>query len=255
MDDLKSRVPSYLSKQDKVHKEKRKELEDLKAELLEYKKGVSDIFSDSKVTDYNVAISKLSREYQSVILSRFLDLEDSTKAVAYFLSKVYGVSYNVHEFLTTLYKPVYPSFLNPNYNKPEAYDYNICFLATDDKVDDAYNELSSRFNVSDVNDFDSCYRVKDGLRQVSDNYILLAYYKGSMKDKKIEYTYNNFVSVSDVPDLIVISQLCDERFACILDFIDKVIEYKLDNFGKNISFDDMKKIADSFDVKTLKKNF
>ena len=253
MDDLKRRIPSYLSKQDRVHKEKRKELEALKTELLEYKKSVKDVFSDSKVTDYNVAINKLSREYQSIILSRFLNLEDSAKAVAYFLSKVYGVNYGVYEFSTTLYKPVYPSILNPNYNKPEAYDYNLCFLATDDKVDSAYNELSLRFKVRDVDNYEDYYRLSAGLRKVSDNYILLAYYKGPMKGKKIDYTYNNFVSVSDVPDLIIVSQLCDERFACILDFIDKVVEYKLDNFDKGVSFHDMKRIADEFDVKTLKK--
>lgn len=254
MEDLKNRKPGYLVKQDLVYKKKRRELQSLRDELSAYRASFKNSsYTDDVVQSYNIAINKLSREYYSIVLSRFLYLDDSSKAIAYFLSKVYGVHYGVYEFPTTFYEPVYPSILDSSYNEPRPLEYNICFLSSDDKVVNAFKELNYRFKVKDSSSYDSYYRLIDGLKCSSDNYILLAYYKGSKKGKKIEYTYNNFVGVSEIPDTFIVSQLCDERYSCILDYIDKVIEYKLDSFNMNISFDDMIKIADNFDVKTLKK--
>ena len=248
-----NRESAYLLKQDEVYSKKRKELELLRKELDDYRKSLSNGLVDSKVAQYNLDISKLSRLYYSVLLSRFLDLNDSSMAIAYFISSVTGKRYDVYEYETILYEPTYPSIMKKNYSRPKPIRYNICFLASSDSVDKAYSELNNKFMVRNVNSYDSYYKVKDGLRDVSDNYILLAYYKGSMKGKRIEYPYDNFVSVNNEPDSFIVSQLKDKRFSYILDFIDKVIEYKLDSPDLSVTLSDMKMIADSMDGKILKK--
>ena len=132
---LMNREPRYLLKQNEVYNKKRKELELLRKELDDYRKSLGDGLVNSKVAQYNLDISKLSRLYYSVLLSRFLDLVDSSMAIAYFISGVTGKRYDVYEYETTLYEPVYPSFLKSNYSRPKPIRYNICFLAPSDSVE------------------------------------------------------------------------------------------------------------------------
>lgn len=249
----KDRIPSYLEKQNKLYREKKHELEDLKEELKKYKssKPKENRFNeipDEKELDYNKRIKELSKEYYSVLLSRYLDLDISTQALAYLLSKVEQQEYIVKEFKTKLYRPTYPSYSNPQYCEPEEFTYNICYLVKETNEEEAKQELEKKYTKKE-----DYFKVNKYLKIPSENYIQIAYYKGNKQGKRIEYTYNNCVSITDIPDTFIVSSLCDERYEYIIDYIEKIIEHKLEQPKGQITLEEMKQIADEF-VKNKQKS-
>lgn len=237
------RIPSYLEKLDMVYKEKEVELQKLGLELdgLYMKRDLikKDAELENLIKLLEGKYKELSKEYHSVLISRFLDFDDSVNAIAYLISLIEEKHYKVGEYRTKLYYPPYSSKRKSDY-----YDYRICYLVSDDKQDLAREELDRRFLI-DSDNLDRCYERVNELNIPSDNYIQIAYYKGDFA-KKIDYTYKNFAKVKGEQDTFIISQLCDWRYSYILDYIDSVIEYKLGKKDLIVTREEMIMLADTF---------
>ena len=239
----------YLEKQDKVYREKEMQLKKLGEKIELLKEKIVDSKTEKQYREELMRLTeqydKIKKSYHSILLARFLDFDDSVYAIAYLIEKIEGKTYSVKEFSTKLYQPTYPIPSKPNYSIPKEYDYKICYLVTEEKEEEALQELKSRFTISDINNEDNYYNIIEGLRNPSENYIQIAYYKKN-NPKKIDFTFNNFACAKAEQDTFIISQLCDERYAYILDYVEMLIEHRLDDDNLQISLDEMLAIADNY---------
>ena len=219
------RKPLFQEKQKEVYSE-------YQNEKVNLQKG----FEDSK-KKYEEKIQELKKIQQSILNIQYVSLKDSQEAIARLISLIEEKDYVVKEFTTKLYYPKY--YMKNLISKHHGEDYYIHYAVDKDKEHEAERDLRERFEPM-------AWELNDRYLSIpSDNYIQLAYYKDT-DVKKIYYTNRNVFDVNTYPNFGLESKICDERYHYILDYMDSVVKYKLDQKDFNISLDEMKILAYSF---------
>lgn len=183
-----------------------------------------------------INIKKLEKRRLNNI--EYLNSNDSIQAIEYLVNQIEEENY---------YKVMIPIKYNGKYltKMGESYIINnfYVFGLTKDKekVEIKPNEIYT----------------EDELNNQYDNFLKLYHYNKNFGDIHINVNYlsNNYNAYCNNMSSNVDSYICDERFSYIKDYIEKVIEYRLDKKEYKINLDDMIKIADIFivDYKNAKK--
>ena len=191
--------------------------------------------------EYDKKIQALETEKENIRKASYLDKDISFQVIAYLVSQIEKVSYHYVESKITLYQTVFHR--NLTYASPVA--YKLAYLVQDGKETLAYEEINKRFQIK-INDMDY-YAGSKQLENPSEHYIQLAYFKDKDEDK-IRYRYQNSIWISSnrLGWYGFDSCICDKRYSYIVDFMDEVVHYRLDQEDFNISLGEMMMVADSF---------
>ena len=217
----------FLKKQNELFNIKKNEIKKLEEELKTLQKL------------YQNKINQKYEEQQKIADLKYVNIKDSTEAIAYLVSLVKSKNYIVKEFKTKIYTQ---DIFSRSKVKPVLEDYTIVYIVDKNKEKQALKELKERFEMHD--DIEEKYLDRnDYLKIPSDHYIELAYYKDH--DPKQIY-YDRIIHVNDRYSFASESKICDEKYAYILDYMDSVLNYKINNKNYEITLDEMKGLAHTF---------
>lgn len=230
-------------------------------------------FLQNKLEEINEEINAIQEECHKKILLleerknnikeiNIHNREESGKAIAYLVSQIEKEPYT--------YTKNYMELYHKRENKKIS--YVIFYLVKNGYEQRAKEEIESLFSkVSEMSLFSTDYSHSSSINGIynlnndefldfpRNNYLQLSYYR--MPDSyPIPFNYYRVIdqivyrkdhglnrSSHQVNNISVgISNICDESFNYIVDFIDKVSEYKLETLNFNPSEEEMKKIADQF---------
>lgn len=227
----------YREKQDKM-------IHDTEVEIRKLEKEKKLLLAE-----YEKKIHHLEKRKEQLQMASYINREDSFKVISYLVSQIEKASYHYVESEITLYETVFHR--NLSYASPV--EYKLAYLVQEGKETLAYEEINKRFKIK-ISDLDY-YAGSKQLENPSEYYIQLAYFKDKDRDK-ICYRYKNSICISSSSSSNRYgfdSCICDERYSYIVDFMNEVINYRLDKKDLSISLDEMMMLAEQF-VKKYREN-
>ena len=124
-------------------------------------------------------------------------------------------------------------------------EYTFLYLVKEDNQQEAIREIKEKYNVSTINDENY---IKDtnimNKPDISNNYVKLSFYN--------KYSRNQVKFSSKKDENIIPINIIDDRFKYINDFIENVMNKKLDERDFKLSISEMKLLVDSFITKNKK---
>ena len=124
-------------------------------------------------------------------------------------------------------------------------EYTFFYLVKEDNQQEAIREIKEKYNVSTINDENY---IKDtnimNKPDISNNYVKLSFYN--------KYSRNQVKFSSKKDENIIPINIIDDRFKYINDFIENVMNKKLDERDFKLSISEMKLLVDSFITKNKK---
>lgn len=118
-------------------------------------------------------------------------------------------------------------------------EYTFLYLVKKDKKQEAINEIKEQYNINTIND-ELYIKNSNDMEQsyISDNYVKLSFYSKYVGNKM---KFNNQTSGKIIPINII-----DDRFNYINEFIDELLNKKLDTRDFNLSISEIKLFIDNY---------
>lgn len=196
---------------------------------------------------YDKEIQTLKDEKVKIALANYFNIVDSFQVIAYLVSQIEGVNYQKGEDEITLY--AHACYAKIVYPYPVS--YKLAYLVQDSEKDIASEEIKMKFQLRKRRDLlKDCdyYAISKQLEIPSEHYIQLACFKDF--DNKIAYRYKNSIWISEHTYSTGIDAfICDERYYYIIDFMNEVVNYRLEKENFTVSLDEMMQLADAFVLK------
>ena len=222
-------VENYINKQEIITKKTIDEINFIEKEYLEIKNKYT-----KKHNNLNLLLDRIKN-------TKYLDFDDSTNAIRYLVSLIEDKTYLLKTTKIPIKKGYIASYLSNSISINNI--YNLLYLVEKDKVEYAYDEIKNKFK--EINNIKY-------LENKNNNYIQLTYYKDN--NTNLIYYLDQFDNSNNIK-----SQIVDSKYYYIYDYINSVLNYKLEVIDLGIGYEEMKVLATKFvydfkeKVKTLKK--
>ena len=186
----------------------------------------------SRQKEYFIKKKKRLEEYN--IFSK----SDANEIISYLVSKVEERPFSIEKYDVETESKVF--------NKRIAFEFSFLYLVDDTKKEDARNEIKDKYEIKEVNGR-NVIETSSNMKQddISDNYVKLSLYN-KYSNNRVIFTDKN------ITDTISIN-IQDERFKYINEFINIVLDERLNRNNCNISMENMKIMADNFALKQKQK--
>lgn len=160
--------------------------------------------------------------------------EETKEIIEYLVGKIEGSKYSVEKY--------YMDVKTSSYRTENLVtQYTFLYLVNDDNKENAKEEIINKYDIevdNDVNYLSSKNMVKD---DISENYVKLAFYNRH-SDRVVKFEH------SQEPHVISID-IKDNKFNYIYDFVEELINARLDRHNFSLDIEGSKIIADNFALK------
>ena len=178
---------------------------------------------------YNRLINIKNLQKESLSKIQYLNANNIINAIEYLVNQIEEEKY-YQVVIPIKYKGKYLTKMKESYL---INNFNVYGLTKDkSKVEIRPNQIYTEEELN--RPYDNFLNLCHCNKSFSDEHLKVNY----LNDKYNEYC-NNMSSNIDV-------QISNKKFSYIKDYIEKVVDYKLDKDGFEVSLDEMKKIADEF---------
>ena len=124
-------------------------------------------------------------------------------------------------------------------------EYTFLYLVDNNKKEEALNEIKEKYEINEINNE---YYIKNSndmeKSYISDNYVKLSFYN--------KYLGHEMKFNDEKRDNIISINIIDDRFDYINNFIDELLNKKLDSRDFNLSISEMKLLIDGYVEKNTK---
>lgn len=182
----------------------------------------------SRQKEYFIKKKKRLEEYN--IFSK----SDANEIISYLVSKVEERPFSIEKYDVETESKVF--------NKRIVFEFSFLYLVDDTKKEDARNEIKNKYEIKEVNGR-NVIETSSNMKQddISDNYVKLSLYN--------KYSHNRVIFTDkNITDTISIN-IQDERFQYINEFINIVLDERLNRNNCDLSMDAIKNMADNFALK------
>ena len=187
-----------------------------------------------KKSEIEKLIKSIKKEKNNILYnSCYFNCDDSFRAILYLVCLIEKEEYSIRKIPAILYEPRYfpgTGVLDVEYNY-----YFIILTKNDNKnikniLDDKFGNFRGQRS-----DFKSLFAPND-------DYVIIACLEEGF-DNRICYMVGSDYNLGGD-----ISYICDDRYKYIVDYMDTVVDYKLDKSNLEVTFDEMKALADKFAI-------
>lgn len=201
---------------------------------------------------YDIQLSVARKEQKEILRAQYIDLGESIEAIAYLVSLIEGKQYSSIIYPVLLHAPdAYLFYPLDGIHTCKGIKYNIVFLISNELREQALTEISERYYITENNWFnfeDVDKRLKEinkNIYDTSDNYVQLLYFKDT-DGKYVYYNSDSIKYVFNSPREVLESDIREERYSYIYDYMDSVVCYRLDKTDLKVSLEEMLELARKF---------
>ena len=188
-------------------------------------------------------IRNLKKNKLKIENNKYFNYNIGLELIRYIVSKIEGKDYLLKNYV---YNYNY-TFIGKETNN-KSFSVRIDYLTTKEKEQESIDELKERCKTVDKIYYTHSINYKDNnLLIPSNNFIQLTSYRYMNEPDNIYFNNDNISTIdTSSPILNIDSKICDSKYFYIFDYVNKVIEYRLDNNDFDLDIEEIKKIIDSY---------